>query len=95
MPIRATSPVFLKKSPKVYPRDVPIIILGGSPHIVDEPPRFAQKISARMTGTGSKSSIRASSSVTAARNRMTVILSINIDSTADKTMNDMRMGTGL
>lgn len=38
-------------------------MLGGSPHIVAEPPRFAQKISAK--------------------NKITVILSINISKIAD------------
>ena len=28
------------------------MMLGGSPHIVAEPPRFAQKISERIIGTG-------------------------------------------
>ena len=46
------TPVFKTKSEKEYPRDVPMMIFGGSPHIVALPPRFAQKISAIITGTG-------------------------------------------
>lgn len=41
--IPAIRPVFVRKSAKLYPRAVPIIIFGGSPHIVAEPPRLAQK----------------------------------------------------
>lgn len=65
--IRAIKPVLEINSPKVYPRDVPMIMLGGSPHIVAEPPRFAQKISDRIIGTGLHLSVCASSSVTAAK----------------------------
>lgn len=52
MPQSAIRPVFVIKSANEYPSDVPIMILGGSPHIVAEPPRFAQKISDRIIGTG-------------------------------------------
>ena len=37
---------------RLRPSDVPIIIFGGSPHIVAEPPRFAQNISAKVIGIG-------------------------------------------
>ena len=47
-------------------------MFGGSPHIVAEPPRFAQKISDRIIGTGLNFSSFASSTVTAARKRITV-----------------------
>ena len=51
-PVPLFSPVFVKKSLKEYPKEVPIIIFGGSPHIVAEPPRFSQKISDKIIGTG-------------------------------------------
>ena len=54
--------------------------------MVEEPPRFAQKISERITGIGLNFSILASSMVTEARNRITVILSMNIARTADMNM---------
>ena len=66
-------------------------MFGGSPHIVAEPPRFAQKISARIIGTGLNLSRCESSTVTAARNRITVMLSINIASTVDIIMNVMKI----
>ena len=71
------------------------MIFGGSPHMVELPPRFAQKISARINGTGSKRRSRASSIVTAARNRMTVMLSMNMDSPADSSMKVKNMAMGL
>ena len=58
-----------------------MMMFGGSPHMVAAPPRFAQKISAMIIGTGLNRRIRDSSTVAAARNRMTVMLSMNIDST--------------
>ena len=67
--------------------DVPIIILGGSPHIVAEPPRLAQNISDKIIGTGLNFSSLASSIDTAARNNITVILSINIASPKDIIIN--------
>ncbi len=69
-----------------------MMMFGGSPHIVAEPPRFAQKISARIIGTGLNFSSCDSSIVTAARNKMTVILSMNIASTVDRTMNVINSG---
>lgn len=45
------------------------MMLGGSPHIVAEPPRFAQNISDKIIGTGLNLSSFASSTVTAARNK--------------------------
>ena len=80
------------KSIKVNPKDVPIMMLGGSPHIVAEPPRFAQKISERIIGTGLNSRSLESSMVTAARNRITVILSMNMASTKDNTMKVIKIG---
>ena len=88
----AITPVFVTNSKNEYFSAVPIIMFGGSPHIVDEPPRFAQKISVRIIGTGLNQSSFASSTVTAASNRMTVILSLNIASTADITMNVIKIG---
>lgn len=70
-----------------------MIMLGGSPHIVAEPPRLAQKISARIIGTGSKYSVLASSAVTAARNRITVMLSMNMARSADITIKQISSGT--
>ena len=67
-------------------------MFGGSPHIVAEPPRFAQNISESIIGTGLNLRSCASSIVTAARNMITVILSMNIESTADITMNVMNIG---
>ena len=63
-----------------------MMIFGGSPHIVAEPPRFEQKISEMMSGTGSNFNSFDSSTVAAARNRMTVMLSINMASTLDMIM---------
>ena len=59
------------------------------------PPRFAQNISAKINGTGSKRRSLASSMVTAARNRMTVMLSINMASTADSSIKVMKIAMGL
>ncbi len=78
--------------PEVNPSDVPIIIFGGSPHMVAEPPIFAQKISAIIIGTGSNLRIFASSEVTAARKRITVILSMNMESTALIAIKVARIG---
>ena len=44
-----------------------MMIFGGSPHIVAEPPRFEQKISEMIIGIGSKCRRCASSTVTAAK----------------------------
>ena len=63
------------------------MIFGGSPHIVEEPPRFEQNISAMITGIGSNFNSLPCVMVIAARNRITVILSINIDSTNARTIN--------
>ncbi len=70
-------------------------MFGGSPHIVAEPPRFAQKISDRIIGTGLNFSSFASSTVTAARKRITVMLSINIARMDDIIINATNSGTGL
>ena len=80
------------KSVKEYPRDVPMIMFGGSPHIVADPPRLPQKISDKIIGTGSNSRSCDSSIVTAARNRITVILSMNIASTKDSSINVIKIG---
>ena len=72
-----------------------MMILGGSPLMVAEPPRFAQKISVRIMGTGLNRRSWPSSTVTAARNRITVMLSMNMDSPADISMNAIKMGTVL
>ena len=71
------------------------MIFGGSPHIVADPPRFAQKISDRISGIGLKSRSCASSTVTAAKNRITVILSMNIARTNDMIMNVINIGMTL
>ena len=70
-------------------------MFGGSPHIVAEPPKFAQKISDKISGTGLNLSNFDNSMVTAARNKITVILSINIAKTVDKTKNVIKIGTTL
>ena len=85
-------PVFLIKSIKVKPKEVPMMMFGGSPHMVAEPPRFAQKISERIMGTGLNFRSLESSMVTAARNRITVMLSINIASTKDNTIKVTKIG---
>ena len=55
--------------------------------MVAEPPRFAQNTSESIMGIGLNFRSCASSTVTAARNRITVILSMNIESIADISMN--------
>ena len=72
-----------------------MIILGGSPHIVAEPPRFAQKISDKIIGTGLNFNNFASSTVTAAKNKMTVMLSMNMAKNADIIMKAINSGIGL
>ena len=61
--------------------------------MVAAPPRFAQKISERIIGTGSNFIVCASSSVTVARKSTTVMLSMNIESTAERHMKQMSSGT--
>ena len=63
--------------------------------MVAEPPRFAQKISDIIIGIGLNFNKFASSTVTAARNKITVILSINIASSADIIINVINNGIGL
>ena len=89
----AITPVFVTKSAKENPREVPMMMFGGSPHIVAEPPRFAQNISDRIIGIGLNFNNSASSIVTAARNRITVMLSINIASTKDSSIKVRNNGT--
>ena len=72
-----------------------MMMFGGSPHIVAEPPRFAQKISERIIGTGLNFSKPESSIVTVAKNKMTVMLSINIASTPDIIINVTKIGSTL
>ena len=60
-----------------------MIMFGGSPLIVAEPPRFAQKISDKIIGSGLNFNKVESSIVTVARNKITVILSMNIAKIAD------------
>ena len=69
-----------------------MIIFGGSPHIVAEPPKFAQKTSDNIIGTGLKLSNLESSTVTAAKNKITVILSMNIERIADTIINVINNG---
>ena len=71
------------------------MMLGGSPHIVAAPPRFAQNTSEIIIGIGSNFKSCASSTVTAARNRITVMLSMNIDRNADITIKTMNKEIGL
>ena len=85
--ITAISPVCVINVENEKLSDVPIIILGGSPHIVAEPPRLAQNISDKIIGTGLNFNSLASSIDTAARNNITVILSINIANPKDITIN--------
>ena len=63
--------------------------------MVAAPPRFAQKISERIIGTGLNFKSCASSTVTAARNSITVILSINIARILDITIKVMKIATVL
>ena len=63
--------------------------------MVAEPPRFAQKISEITIGTGSKDNSCANSSVTVARNRITVMESMNMDNTKDISMNTTKIRRGL
>ena len=72
-----------------------MMMLGGSPHIVAEPPRFAQKTSASTIGTGLNLRSCESSTVTAARKRITVMLSMNIESTALIIINVTSIGITL
>ena len=58
-----------------------------------EPPRFAQKTSVKIIGIGSNSKVFASSTVTAAKNKMTVMLSMNIASRAEIVPKQMSRGT--
>ena len=71
-----------------------MMMLGGSPHIVAEPPKLAQKISDRIMGMGSILRSLPSSIVTVARNRMTVMESMNMARKADMTMKAIMSGTG-
>ena len=91
----AIKPVFVMNCPKEYQRLVPMIIFGGSPHIVAEPPKFAQKISDKISGMGLNFNNFDNSMVTAARNKITVILSINIAKTVDKIIKVKKIGTTL
>ena len=70
-------------------------MFGGSPHIVAEPPRFAQKISDKISGIGLNFNSFDNSIVTAAKNKITVILSMNIAKTVDKIINVKKIGTTL
>ena len=67
------------------------MIFGGSPHIVEEPPRFEQKISAIMTGIGSNCNSLLWVIVIAARNKITVMLSINMDRTKARIINMIKI----
>ena len=88
-------PVFEKKSKNVKPTAVPMMMFGGSPAIVAAPPRLAQKTSARTMGMGSNFRSRDSSTVTAARNRMTVILPMNMLRNAEISIKTMNSGISL
>ena len=71
-----------------------MMMLGGSPHMVAEPPRLAQKTSARMAGTGSNFRSCPSSMVTVERKRMTVMLSMNMERAAESSMKVRKIGKG-
>ena len=71
------------------------MILGGSPHIVAEPPRFAQNTSDNIIGIGLNFNNCDNSIVTAAKKRITVILSINMARNDDKIINVTKIGTTL
>ena len=72
-----------------------MMMLGGSPHMVAEPPRLAQKISEMIMGMGLNFKSFASSTVTAAKNRITVMLSMNMASTAERSIKARNSGTVL
>jgi len=93
MLIQAIIPVLNRKSVKLNPNAVPMIMLGGSPLMVAAPPTFDANISAIIIGTGSNFSIRESSIVTEAINSITVILSMNMAKAVDKSIKAIRMGT--
>ena len=88
----AIKPVFVRNILNEYPNAVPIMMFGGSPHIVAEPPKLAQKISAKIIGTGLNFKSCESSIVTAAKNRITVIESMNIASTNEIIINTIKTG---
>ena len=52
-PAKQMTPLFWMKSQNPRPREVPRMMLGGSPLMVAAPPRLAEKISASTRGTGS------------------------------------------
>ena len=54
---------------------------------------LAQKISDRIIGTGSNLNVCASSSVTVARKSTTVMLSINMESSAESVIKQTSSGT--
>ena len=87
-------PLFCKKSQKLRPRDVPRMMLGGSPVMVAAPPRLAAKISPMMRGTGSKRRYCASRTVAATRKRITVTLSTNMASSAARIIKLIKMAMG-
>ena len=70
-----------------------MIMFGGSPQTVAVPPRLEQKTSAKIIGTGLNFNNCESSTVTAARNRITVILAMNIERNADRIIKVIRIGT--
>ena len=72
-----------------------MMIFGGSPDMVAEPPRLAAKTWEMMKGTGSNFSRWARRTLATARKRMTVILSMNMDRKADRIMNATNRGAGL
>ena len=59
------------------------------------PPMLAQKISGRIMGMGLNPRRLASSTVMAARNNITVILSMNMERMADRSMKEMKIGMTL
>ena len=62
---------------------------------MEEPPKLAQKISASIIDIGLKSKRKDNSTVTAAKNKITVIESINIERTADNNIKAINIGITL
>ena len=63
-----------------------MMMLGGSPLMVAAPPRLAAKISPMIMGTGSNRRKCARRAVATTRNKTTVMLSTNMDSSAASTI---------
>ena len=71
-----------------------MMMLGGSPLMVAAPPRLAAKISPMIMGTGSNRRKCARRAVATTRNKTTVMLSTNMDSSAASTIKLSMRGMG-